>query len=70
MIYTTDGKLFVYAGKKVIAQSYVGRNGYEVRILQGMDRLKTMHKIRTDCPEFIQANDVPENYWPKLFTKA
>lgn len=70
LTYTTDGKCFVYAGKTVIAKSYVGNDGYEVRILQGMDRLETMAKIRRDCPEFIKANNIPEIYTPKLFARS
>ena len=71
MTYTTDktGYCEVYAGKTCIARSYVGYDGYEVRVLQGMDRIETLDKIRIDCPDFIKLNEVPENYCPKLFTK-
>jgi hypothetical protein len=67
--YHTDpiGHCEVLCGKKVIARAYCGQNGYEVRILQGMDREATMQKIREDCPEFLIANDIPDNYYPMLF---
>jgi beta-lactam-binding protein with PASTA domain len=69
--YHTDptGKCTVYSGKKVIARSYLGDNGYSVRILQGMNRDETMKKIAIDCPEFLKANKIPENYYPLLFSK-
>lgn len=69
--YHTDpsGHCEVFAGKRVIARSYVGdESGYSVRILQGMDREATMNKIREDCPEFLTANNIPENYHPMLFS--
>ena len=68
--YHTDptGHCEVLCKKTVIARAYVGGdNGYEVRVLQGMNRIKTMQKIREDCPEFLVANDIPENYYPRLF---
>jgi hypothetical protein len=69
--YHTDptGHCEVLAGRIVIAKAYVGQNGYSIRILQGMDREATMKKIREDCPEFLTTNDIPENYYPKLFSK-
>ena len=66
-IYKTDGICEVKAGNKVIAKSFVGSNGYEVRILQGMPKVETMEKIKRDCPEFLIENGVPENYYPKTF---
>jgi hypothetical protein len=70
--YHTDptGHCEVLCKKTVIARAYVGgdiRNGYEVRVLQGMPREVTMQKIREDCPEFLTANNIPNNYYPKLF---
>jgi hypothetical protein len=63
-----SGHCEVYAGRTIIARAYVGGdNGYEVRVLQGMDRMETMQKIREDCPEFLIANNVPDNYYPRLF---
>ena len=70
MKYTTDGKFEVKAGKNVIAKSYVGDNGYFVRVLQGMDRIGTIKKICKDCPEFAKANGIDENYYPRLFARA
>lgn len=67
MKWITDGKYRVFAGKTVIAQSYLGNNGYEVRILQGMPRMETVKKIFEDCPEFAKANDMDINKVPKLF---
>lgn len=69
MKYTTDGKFCVYAGKKVIAKSYIGYDGYEVRILQGMPRMETVQKIFEDCPEFAKHNEMNINSWPRLFSK-
>lgn len=69
MTYTTDGKYCVYAGKKVIAKSYIGQDGYEVRILQGMPRMETVKKIIEDCPDFAAENDMKINIVPKLFSK-
>ena len=68
-VYTSDGKCSVYAGKKEIAKSYLGEDGYEVRILQGMDRKETINKILRNCPEFCEANGVSEGYYPKLFSE-
>ena len=67
--YTTDGKYSVYSGKKEIARSYIGNNGYEVRILQGMNRTETIKKICEDCPAFAAANEITPNYYPYLFSK-
>jgi lipopolysaccharide biosynthesis regulator YciM len=79
--YHTDptGKCEVLCGKRIIAKAYVGFNnrtalnlgekGYSIKILQGMNREETMKKIREDCPEFLIANDIPENYHPFLFSK-
>ena len=67
--YHTDptGHCEVYSGKTVIARAYIGFDGYSVRVLQGMDREAIMKKIREDCPEFLIANNIPENYYPLLF---
>lgn len=67
--FTTDGKYQVFSGKTVIAKSYVGNDGYEVRILQGMPRMETVEKIFADCPEFAKANDMSINIVPKLFSR-
>lgn len=69
MKYTTDGKYQVKAGNRVIAKSYIGDDGYEVRIHQGMPRDETIKKIVADCPDFAQANGIDENYYPKLFSR-
>jgi len=68
MKYTTDGKYSVYAGKNEIARSYIGNEGYEVRIKQGMPRMETVAKIFADCPEFAAANEMDVNKVPKLFS--
>ena len=68
--YTTDGKHSVYSGKTEVARSYVGNDGYEVRVLQGMDRMKTWDKVMTDCPEFAAANNMRPNYYPRLFSNS
>lgn len=67
--YHTDptGHCEVLCGKKVVARAFVGGRGYEVRILQGMDRMATMKKIREDCPDFLTANKIPDSYYPLLF---
>ena len=69
--YHTDptGHCEVLCKNTVIARAYVGGDhGYEVRILQGMDRITTMQKIREECPEFLTANKIPEHYYPFLFS--
>jgi hypothetical protein len=68
--YHTDesGHCEVLCRKTVVARAYIGQEGYSVRILQGMDRIKTIEKIREDCPEFFIANNTPENYSPHLFS--
>lgn len=70
MKYTTDGTYEVKAGNKVIAKSYMGSGGrrYDVRILQGMDRVKTIEKICAECPQFALNNEIDTNYCPKLFS--
>ena len=69
--YHTDptGHCEVLSGKRVIARAYVGQEGYSVRVLQGMPREATMKKIKEDCPEFLKTNNIPDNYYPKLFSK-
>jgi hypothetical protein len=72
--YKTDptGYSIVYCGKTIIAQAYIepqGERAYSVRILQGMPRDETIKKICADCPEFAKANEIDENYYPKLFSK-
>jgi len=69
MKYTTDGKYAVTCGKKIIARSYVGCNGYEVRILQGLPRVETIERIIIECPEFAKNNEIDPNIVPKLFSK-
>jgi hypothetical protein len=66
-VYTSDGKFSVFCNGVEIARSYVGDDGYEVRVLQGVDREKVWEKIFVDCPEFASNNDMRRNYWPKLF---
>ena len=67
--YHTDptGHCEVLCKNTVIARTYCGQDGYEVRILQGMPREETMEKIREDCPEFLKANNIPDKYYPLLF---
>jgi hypothetical protein len=52
VIYTND-KNTVFSGKKAIATMVLGSNGYELAVLQGMDRLGTLNKIVLDCPTFL-----------------
>ena len=61
-------KWTVYCGKRIIAQTYIGLNGSHVRILQGMDRMRTIKKICNDCPEFAERTGISENYYPLLFS--
>lgn len=68
--YTSDGEFSVFAGKIEIARSYVGNACPEVRILQGMNRSKTIQKICWDCPEFAKANEITEKYYPYLFSAS
>lgn len=68
--FTSDGKCAVYLGETMIAQSYIGYDGYEVRVLQGMPRIETWNKILSDCPEFAAENDMKPNYVPRLFTNS
>ena len=68
--YHTDptGHCEVLCKNTVIARANVGVDyGYEVRVLQGLPREATMQKIKEDCPEFLTANNIPDNYSPKLF---
>jgi hypothetical protein len=70
--YTTDGtgKCTVFSGNKVIAMSFLKiSGGYEVRILQGMDRNKTAEKIIKDCPEFAKANNLTNDTYVYLFSQ-
>lgn len=66
--YTSDGKCEVKCKNTVIAKSYIGDDGYSVRILQGMDRSATIKAICEDCPEFAKANGITEKYYPYLFS--
>ncbi len=67
--YTSDGKYEVLADDIVIARSYLNHDGsYMVKILQGMDRTKTIKKICEDCPDFAANNEIDENYYPYLFS--
>lgn len=67
--YTSDGKCSVFCGKTEIARSYIGTNGYEVKVLQGMNRAEIIKKILQDCPDFAASNGIDENYYPYLFSK-
>jgi hypothetical protein len=69
--YYTDssGKCEVYCKNKVIAKAYIGYSGHSIRILQGMPREETMQKLRQDVPEFLIANNIPDNYRPLVFSK-
>lgn len=67
--YTTDGKYEIKCGKLVVAKSYVGENGYEVRILQGLPRMETVERIFNEVPEFAAANNMDINKVPRLFSK-
>ncbi len=69
MTYTTDGKYSVFAGKQEIARSYIGFDGYEVRILQGLPRMETVAKIFADCPDFAANNEMKTDRVLKLFSK-
>lgn len=65
-----DNKFEIKSGNVVIARSYIGNDGeIEIRVLQGTDRLAVLDKIRSECPIFCQNNVIPENYYPKLFSK-
>ena len=66
MKYTAD-LCEVRAGKKVIAKAYLTNTGYEVFILQGMNRKETIKKIIQDCPQYANEYRITENYYPKLF---
>lgn len=68
--YSTDGKCWVKRGGTVIAQSYVGNDGYEVRILQGLPRMETLEAIEKHCPEFLKANNWPPTKYPYLFGRT
>jgi hypothetical protein len=69
--YYTDptGKCEVYCNHKCVARAYIGYSGRSIRILQGMNRETTMQKLKTDVPGFLEANDIPDNYYPLLFSK-
>lgn len=72
IIYTTDstGKCAVFANGKVIAMSFLdNKNGYCVKILQGMDRNQTVNKIINDCPKFANANNLTSNVHVTLFSE-
>ena len=70
--YTSDENNYeVKCGKITIAKSYLNVSGsarrYEVKIFQGMDRIKTIEKICIDCPEFAKENEINKYYYPHLF---
>lgn len=69
MTYTTDGKCNVYAGKLIVARSYIGNTGYEVRLLQGMPKAETVEKIIRDCPDFARSNGLTIGTNVKLFKR-
>jgi len=48
----------------------VGKNGYEVRVLQGMPRMETLEAIGANCPEFLKNNNWTVNRVPLLFRGA
>lgn len=60
----------VYAGKKVIAKTYLSLDGkITLKILQGMPRDETIKKICADCPQFVKSIGIDENYYPYLFSR-
>lgn len=65
--FKTDGKYYVLSGETIVAKSYVGYDGYEVRTLQGMPRMEVWEKIFNDCPDFAKANGMEANKAPRLF---
>ena len=67
--YINKNDCSVFCGKIEIARAYIGMKNRSIRILQGMNRIKTMKQIKKDCPEFLTNNDIPENYYPLLFSK-
>jgi len=68
MKYVSDGRCIVFSDNIAIAQSYLGTNGHEVRILQGCDRDRVTNKIIEDCPEFAEENNLTKNLYVKLFS--
>lgn len=63
-IYYTDGYVAMCGNVEVI-RAYVGG---ELRVLQGMDRMKTIEKANIDCPYIIIDNKWNINNVPKLFS--
>jgi len=68
-MYKAVGNTHIMSGKDVIAISFLGHNGYYVRILQGMDRTATTERLVNECPEFCRANNLTANIRPDLFSK-
>lgn len=66
--YIAHGHNSVYAGNIKIAESYLGTNGYEARVLQGCPRMEVNEKIIRDCPDFARANNMDLNKVPFLFS--
>jgi hypothetical protein len=64
----THNKYSVFAGKVEIGRLYVDSPFDELRILQGMDRVKTVEKIIEDCPEFAKDNNIDGTKRPLLFS--
>jgi hypothetical protein len=53
------------SGNIEVIRSYVGG---ELRVLQGMDRMKTIEKANIDCPYIITFNEWNINNVPKIFS--
>lgn len=62
-MYYTNGYVAM-SGNIEIIRAYVGS---ELRVLQGMDRIKTIEKANIDCPHIITFNTWDINKVPKLF---
>lgn len=62
-MYYTNGYVAM-CGNIEIVRAYVGG---ELRVLQGMDRIKTIEKANTDCPHIITFNEWDMTNLPNLF---
>jgi len=67
--YEALGNYAVLCEGRIIAKSVLGDDGYEVRILQGMDRDETTDKILKECPEFARENNLSQNKHVYLFSQ-
>jgi hypothetical protein len=70
--FSPDNKTGVYSSQTgiLIAQTYVGQNGFSLGLLQGVPREEVLKGILKDCPDYCVANNFTKDSKTLLFSKT